>query len=329
MSIDHLKNPARYKHHLKSPKWNAVVIDECHNLINRGTRNSKLAKLLAAPTDAPILASAAPHNGKRESFAELVHLLDPTAIVDRMDCLAKDIKQLYVRRHRNSPDVKQEVSRKWKERHQPRIIEVIPREGDWVDAGAALTMAETVLKVVGQKRPALAMSIIGYIVSIPVFCDSGFVILSSLNKSLSRKTGVSMATMAVALSTGLYATHTLVPPTPGPIAAANALEDHLQIPREYSQIALYALLIAAGWYIYRFRLTTFRYTLTDSLFSIDRLTGRSERAIHLRCERRLPDLHVGGDIVLRGRRDGRGGLAGARGDRDRRSRCCRRPVAPG
>ena len=51
-------------------------------------------------------------------------------------------------------------------------------------SGAAFTMAETVLKLVGEKRPALAMSIIGYIVSIPVFCDSGYVILSSLNKSL-------------------------------------------------------------------------------------------------------------------------------------------------
>lgn len=94
-------------------------------------------------------------------------------------------------------------------------------------SGAALTLAEAVLKLVGEKRPALAMSIIGFIVSIPVFCDSGYVILSSLNKSLSRRTGVSMATMAVALSTGLYATHTLVPPTPGPIAAANALKADL------------------------------------------------------------------------------------------------------
>jgi GntP family gluconate:H+ symporter len=93
--------------------------------------------------------------------------------------------------------------------------------------GAALTMAETVLKVVGPKRPALAMSIIGYITSIPVFCDSGFVILSALNKSLSKKSGVSMAVMATALSTGLYATHTLVPPTPGPIAAANNLHADL------------------------------------------------------------------------------------------------------
>lgn len=91
-------------------------------------------------------------------------------------------------------------------------------------SGAALKMAEVVLKVVGEKRPALAMSIIGYIVSIPVFCDSGFVILSSLNKSLAKKTKVSLVAMSVALSTGLYATHTLVPPTPGPIAAAANLK---------------------------------------------------------------------------------------------------------
>ncbi|WIM87437.1 DEAD/DEAH box helicase [Candidatus Mycobacterium wuenschmannii] len=126
VSIDTLKNPARYKHHLKSQKWDAVVIDECHNLINRGTQNNELAKLLAAQTDALILASATPHNGKPESFAELVHLLDPTAIVDRTDYSAKDIEHLYVRRHRNSPDVKIDVAHKWKERHQPKVIEVVP-----------------------------------------------------------------------------------------------------------------------------------------------------------------------------------------------------------
>jgi len=49
---------------------------------------------------------------------------------------------------------------------------------------AAVVMADSVLRWVGEKRPALAMSIIGYIVSIPVFCDSGFVILSSLSKAL-------------------------------------------------------------------------------------------------------------------------------------------------
>jgi len=90
-------------------------------------------------------------------------------------------------------------------------------------SGAAVVMADTILKWVGEKRPALAMSIIGYIVSIPVFCDSGFVILSSLNKALSRRSKVSLTALGVALSTGLYATHVMVPPTPGPLAAAGNL----------------------------------------------------------------------------------------------------------
>ncbi|MGC5258216.1 DEAD/DEAH box helicase [Gordonia sp. DT218] len=126
VSIDTLKNPARYKHHLKNQHWDAVVIDECHNLINRGTQNNELARLLAAQTDALILASATPHNGRQESFAELVNLLDPTAIADADDYSAKDIEHLYVRRHRNSPDVKLDVAHKWKERKQPNIIGVIP-----------------------------------------------------------------------------------------------------------------------------------------------------------------------------------------------------------
>nr|WP_073393071.1 GntP family permease [Clostridium magnum] len=91
-------------------------------------------------------------------------------------------------------------------------------------SGAAIKMAEVIIKRVGEKRPTIAMSIIGYIVSIPVFCDSGFVILSSLNKTLAKKTKTSLVAMSVALSTGLYATHTLVPPTPGPIAAAANLK---------------------------------------------------------------------------------------------------------
>jgi GntP family gluconate:H+ symporter len=95
--------------------------------------------------------------------------------------------------------------------------------------GAAIRMADFVLRVVGPKHPDLAMSIIGWIVSIPVFCDSGYVILSSLRKSVTRKSKASAVTMSVALATGLYASHTLVPPTPGPIAAAGnlGLEDKL------------------------------------------------------------------------------------------------------
>jgi GntP family gluconate:H+ symporter len=87
-------------------------------------------------------------------------------------------------------------------------------------SGGALKIADVILKLFGKNRPALAMSIIGGIVSIPVFCDSGFVILSSLNKAVSKRSNISLATLTIALSSGLYATHTLIPPTPGPIAAA-------------------------------------------------------------------------------------------------------------
>ncbi len=87
-------------------------------------------------------------------------------------------------------------------------------------SGAAVKMADVVVRAVGKKHPALAMSIIGYIVSIPVFCDSGFVILSPFKRALSRRTGASAVAMSIALATGLYATHVMVPPTPGPIAAA-------------------------------------------------------------------------------------------------------------
>lgn len=90
-------------------------------------------------------------------------------------------------------------------------------------SGAAITMADWIVKLIGDRFPTVTMSIIGYIVSIPVFCDSGFVILNSLKESMAARARVSSVAMSVALATGLFATHTLVPPTPGPIAAAGSL----------------------------------------------------------------------------------------------------------
>ena len=89
--------------------------------------------------------------------------------------------------------------------------------------GAALTMADWVVRKVGDKRPDLAILLMGWIVSIPVFCDSGYVILNPIRKAMIKKTGVSATAMAVALSVGLYTSHVFIPPTPGPIAAAQSL----------------------------------------------------------------------------------------------------------
>jgi GntP family gluconate:H+ symporter len=89
--------------------------------------------------------------------------------------------------------------------------------------GAAIKLADTVVSIVGQKRPVLAIQLMGWIVSIPVFCDSGFVILNPIRKAMAQRTATSSVAMTVALSTGLYAAHVFIPPTPGPIAAAGAL----------------------------------------------------------------------------------------------------------
>ncbi len=90
--------------------------------------------------------------------------------------------------------------------------------------GGAITLANVVIKCVGERHPQLAIMLMGWVVSIPVFCDSGFVILNPIRKALCRKIkGTSAVGMAVALSAGLYTSHVFIPPTPGPIAAAGAL----------------------------------------------------------------------------------------------------------
>ncbi len=90
--------------------------------------------------------------------------------------------------------------------------------------GAAIRLADVVIRCVGEKHPQLALMLMGWIVSIPVFCDSGFVILNPIRKALCRKLqGTSPVGMAVALSGGLYVAHVFIPPTPGPIAAAGSL----------------------------------------------------------------------------------------------------------
>jgi len=93
--------------------------------------------------------------------------------------------------------------------------------------GAALTMANTILKLVGKKNSVVAIGAMGYVTGIPVFCDSGFVVLSPISRALAQQSNISLAVMGTALSGGLYATHCLVPPTPGPIAMAGTLEADL------------------------------------------------------------------------------------------------------
>jgi GntP family gluconate:H+ symporter len=91
-------------------------------------------------------------------------------------------------------------------------------------SGAAKRMALTILKLVGVKNCDVVLGLTGFVVSIPVFCDSGFVILSSLAKEFSRLTKKSMVWLGGILGMGLYITHFMVPPTPGPLAVVSTFQ---------------------------------------------------------------------------------------------------------
>jgi len=99
------------------------------------------------------------------------------------------------------------------------------------ESGAAYKLADVILRIIGKKRVHEAMGMVGFVVSIPVFSDSGFIILAPLNKSLTKKAGLSLAGTAVALKLGLFISHILIPPTPGPIAAAGILKADVGLVR--------------------------------------------------------------------------------------------------
>lgn len=94
-------------------------------------------------------------------------------------------------------------------------------------SGGARSLANWVLNLVGEKRSLLAMNLTGFVVSIPVYCDSGFIILSSLINGISKRAKIPLFVLGIALAAGLYTTHVFVPPTPGPLAATAALEANL------------------------------------------------------------------------------------------------------
>lgn len=126
ISIDTLKQDIEYRHHLENAWWDIIVIDEAHNVAERGTSSlrSKLAKLLAGRSDTLIMLSATPHDGKAESFASLMNMLDPTAIANPKEYEYADFadKNLVVRRFKK--DVKDQMAGEFPERE----IKALKRE---------------------------------------------------------------------------------------------------------------------------------------------------------------------------------------------------------
>ncbi|MBZ0120935.1 MAG: DEAD/DEAH box helicase, partial [Sandaracinaceae bacterium] len=122
ISIDTLKQNNAFRTHVERAEWDVIVIDEAHNVAERGgdrSQRAKIAKILADRSDALILLSATPHDGKAESFASLMNMLDPTAIADPKSYTREDIEGLFVRRFKK--DVQDEIGKAFPERQMRQV----------------------------------------------------------------------------------------------------------------------------------------------------------------------------------------------------------------
>jgi gluconate:H+ symporter, GntP family len=123
--------------------------------------------------------------------------------------------------------------------------------------GSTKVMAHFILKLTGKKRLAFALAITGFITGLPIFCDSGYIVLNGINKSLTQQTGYKVAQMSVSLAAGLYAVHCLLPPHPGASAAATTIGvDFGKLIAYGIAIAVPAMLAGHWWAVYAGKKTT-------------------------------------------------------------------------
>lgn len=146
LSVDTLKNNARYRAWLEEIRWDVIVVDECHNVANRGSQREQLARMLATQCDALLLTSATPHNGKPESFANLMRMLDPTAIADDRQFGHEDVARLYVRRFKK--DVEEQTGGALKDRE----THLHPAQASREEEEALAALHALSLRNLGRKR---------------------------------------------------------------------------------------------------------------------------------------------------------------------------------
>jgi superfamily II DNA or RNA helicase len=179
ISIDTLKNDAQYRHYLEESHWDVIVIDECHNVANAGSQRNRLASLLARTCDSLILTSATPHNGRAESFANLMNMLEPTAIADVSDYSAQEIQGLFVRRFKK--DIEDEVGDQFSERK----VELVRMTAGAAEEAYFNCLARARLHALGNRGGEDALFRIGLL---KAFLSSPDAALESINGRLRRVT---------------------------------------------------------------------------------------------------------------------------------------------
>lgn len=138
VSIDTLKNNAKFRHYLEKSRWDVVVIDECHIVANEKSQRGNLAQFLAKNCESLILTSATPHNGRKESFANLISMIEPTAIPRSRAYSKSDVMPFYVRRFKK--DIRQaQIAANFQERMVVRLrADLTAPEIDFLQAQQSL-----------------------------------------------------------------------------------------------------------------------------------------------------------------------------------------------
>lgn len=148
ISIDTIKQDSEYRHHLENAWWDVIVIDEAHNVARRSTNSmrARVAELLSARSDSLILLSATPHDGKKESFASIMNMLNPTAIKDDSNYGPEDIEGLFIRRFKK--DIKAQVRGSFPE----RVVSLVKHPASTAEESAYTCLATLTFQHIDQER---------------------------------------------------------------------------------------------------------------------------------------------------------------------------------
>lgn len=175
ISIDTLKRDEKYRRYLEECRWDVVVVDECQHVAVRTTGSSadqsqraRLAQLLGRTADALILTSATPHDGRPESFASLMNLLEPTAIVNESDYTREEVEDLFIRRFKK--DVEHEVQEAFRERDPHLVKEPASPPEDAVFDALAKVEFKTIARQRGGKGALFRTLLLKAFLSSPAAC---------------------------------------------------------------------------------------------------------------------------------------------------------------
>ena len=190
VSIDTLKRDRKYRRWLEEARWDAIVIDECQNVADRSgtaagssaSQRYRLARDLAKTTDALVLTSATPHDGRPDSFASLMNLLEPTAVADPERFDKDEVEQYFLRRFKK--DVEHEVGEQFRERVDDlRLLDASPAE----DAVFALLDTLTFKTVDRQRARSSSRGILFRTLLLKAFLSSPRACIDTCRERLAHK----------------------------------------------------------------------------------------------------------------------------------------------